>query len=145
MLLTTCATIISVSAQTTEDSVKTVINTMFSAMKNGDAALFRINFSDSAILQTIARDREGKLTVVNENISAFADFVGHLKKDSADERISFEMIKTDGPLAIAWTPYRFYYNGRFSHCGVNSFQLIRLAGGWKIHYLIDTRRREGCQ
>jgi hypothetical protein len=145
MLLTTCATIISVSAQTTEDSVKTVINTMFSAMKNGDAALFRINFSDSAILQTIVRDREGKLTVVNENISAFADFVGQLKKDSADERISFEMIKTDGPLAIAWTPYRFYYNGRFSHCGVNSFQLIRLAGGWKIHYLIDTRRREGCQ
>jgi hypothetical protein len=145
MLLTTCATIISVSAQTTEDSVKTVINTMFSAMKNGDAALFRINFSDSAILQTIARDREGKLTVVNENISAFADFVGQLKKDSADERISFETIKTDGPLAIAWTPYHFYYNGRFSHCGVNSFQLIRLAGGWKIHYLIDTRRREGCQ
>jgi hypothetical protein len=63
----------------------------------------------------------------------------------ADERITFETIKIDGPLAVAWTPYKFYYEGKFSHCGVNSFQLVRLNGAWKIQYLIDTRRRTGCQ
>ncbi|HUM64696.1 MAG TPA: hypothetical protein PLV32_02570, partial [Chitinophagaceae bacterium] len=79
-----------------------------------------------------------------ENAADFVQLVGSLKKDSADERISFETIRVDGPLAIVWTPYHFYYNGRFSHCGVNSFQLVRFEGVWKIQYLIDTRRRQGC-
>jgi Putative lumazine-binding len=132
-------------AQSAEDSVKAVINTMFAGMKNADAGLFKSVFSDSAIMQTISRNKEGKTVVLNESLNEFADFVGKLKKDSADERITFETIKIDGPLAIAWTPYNFYFNGKFSHCGVNSFHLVRFNGIWKIQYLIDTRRRQGCQ
>lgn len=134
-----------VAAQTTEDSVKAVINDLFAGMRNADTKLFRSAFSDSAIMQTIGRTREGKTVVHTESVAEFAAIVSGLKKDSADERISFETIKIDGPLAIAWTPYRFYHNGQFSHCGVNSFQLVRINGAWKIQYLIDTRRRQGCQ
>lgn len=134
-----------ISAQSAEDSVKVVINTLFTAMKNADPDLLRSVFSDSALLQTIARDRQGKTVVRTEKVSEFATLVGSLKKDSADERISFEAIHIDGPLAIAWTPYNFYFNGKFSHCGVNSFQLVRFEGVWKIQYLIDTRRRAGCK
>jgi hypothetical protein len=136
---------VDMSAQSTEDSVKATINNLFIAMKNGDASLFKTVFSDNAILQTIIRNKEGKAHVASESIDEFAAFVGKLKKDSADERISFETIKIDDPLAIAWTPYNFYHNGAFSHCGVNSFQLVRLDGIWKIQYLIDTRRRTGCK
>src|SRR5688572_20474656 len=136
---------ITVVAQTAEDSIKTTINTLFIAMKNGDALLFKNTFSDSAVLQTISRNKEGKTLVKTENVEEFANFVGQLKKDSADERISFETIKIDSPLAMVWTPYNFYYNGAFSHCGVNSFQLVRFDGAWKIQYLIDTRRRTGCK
>lgn len=133
------------NAQTAEDSIKTTINTMFEAMKNGNGAAFKDVFSDSAILQTITRNKEGKTMIKTENVGEFAGFVSKLKKDSADERISFETIKIDGPLAIVWTPYNFFYNGSFSHCGVNSFQLVRFEGVWKIQYLIDTRRKAGCQ
>ena len=136
---------ITVVAQTAEDSIKTTINTLFVAMKNGDASLFKNTFSDSAVLQTISRSKEGKTLVKTENVEVFANFVGQLKKDSADERISFETIKIDGPLAMVWTPYNFYYNGAFTHCGVNSFQLVRFDSVWKIQYLIDTRRRAGCK
>ena len=132
-------------AQSTEDSVKATINNLFAAMKNADQSLFKTVFSDNAVLQTISRDKDGKTIVVSESVREFGDFVGKLKKDSADERISFETIKIDGPLAIAWTPYNFYFNGKFSHCGVNSFQLVRLNGEWKIQYIIDTRRRAGCK
>jgi hypothetical protein len=132
-------------AQSAEDSIKATINTLFAAMKNGNGVAFKNVFSDSAILQTISRNKEGKLLVKTDNIGEVASFVGKLKKDSADERISFETIKIDGPLAIVWTPYNFFYNGSFSHCGVNSFQLVRFEGVWKIQYLIDTRRKAGCQ
>ena len=145
LLLTFGFFIDKVHAQTTEDSIKTTINTLFAAMKNGNGAAFKDVFSDSAILQTITRNKEGKMLVRTENVSEFAGFVSKLKKDSADERISFETIKIDGPLAVVWTPYNFFYNGSFSHCGVNSFQLVRFEGVWKIQYLIDTRRRAGCQ
>jgi hypothetical protein len=133
------------NAQGAEDSVKATINTLFAAMKSADAALLKSVFSDSALLQTIARDKEGKTVIRTESANDFAALVGTLKKDSADERISFETVKIDGPLAIVWTPYNFFYNGKFSHCGVNSFQLVRFEGIWKIQYLIDTRRRAGCK
>ena len=143
--LTVLLTTVNIYAQSTEDSVKATINNLFAAMKNADQSLFKTVFSDNAILQTISRDKEGKTVVNSESIQEFGDFIGKLKKDSADERISFETIKIDGPLAMAWTPYNFYFNGKFSHCGVNSFQLVRLNGDWKIQYIIDTRRRAGCK
>lgn|SRR5690606_18204829 len=128
-------------AQSTEDSVKTVINTLFNAMRNGDTGSLLSTFSESAIMQTIVQTREGKTIVRNESVQDFGKMVGSLMKDSADERITFEAIKIDGPLAIVWTPYEFYFNGKYSHRGVNSFQLVRMEGEWKIQYLIDTRRR----
>ena len=131
--------------QTAEDSVKAVVNRLFEGMKNADASKVNESFADSAILQTIARNKEGQLIIRNEQVKEFAAFVATQKKGSADERISFETIKIDGPLAIAWTPYKFYYEGKFSHCGVNSFQLIRINNQWKIQYLIDTRRKVGCE
>jgi len=47
----------------------------------------------------------------------------------------------DGPLAMVWAPYHFYYNGTLLHCGVDSFQLIRTGGVWKILYIVDTRKK----
>lgn len=135
---------ITVNAQTAEDSVKTTINKLFDGMKNSDAVLLKSAFADSAILQTIAYDKNGTVKIKNEAVDAFADFIGKQQKGAADERIVFDIIKIDGPLAIVWTPYNFYFNGVFSHCGVNSFQLVKLNGGWKIQYLIDTRRKKGC-
>ena len=128
ILLTALITTGNVNAQRAEDSIKAVINTMFAGMKNADAVLFKNSFGDSAIMQTISRSKEGKTIVINESLAEFAGFVSQLKKDSADERIIFETVKVDGPLAIAWTPYNFYHNGKFSHCGVNSFQLVRFNG-----------------
>jgi hypothetical protein len=130
--------------QSAEDSVKAVINRMFEGMKNADPVLLKSSFADSMVLQTISRNKEGALVVKNENPAAFIDFIRKETPGNADERITFETVKVDGPLAIAWTPYHFYYKGQFSHCGVNSFQLVRFNGEWKIQYLIDTRRKQGC-
>jgi hypothetical protein len=131
-------------AQLPEDSVKSVINQMFSGMKQADTSLLKGCFAESMILQTITTGKDGKTTVSTENKNNFIAFIGKELPGNADERIVFETVKVDGPLAIAWTPYQFYYKGKFSHCGVNSFQLVRFNGEWKIQYLIDTRRRLGC-
>lgn len=93
ILLTVITYGVTVKAQTAEDSVKAVINNLFSGMKNADAALLKSCFADSMVLQTISRDKEGKLVVKNEDPAGFIDFVSKQKPGAADERISFETIK----------------------------------------------------
>ena len=145
LLLTILVSGISIGhAQTAEDSVKAVITKLFDGMKNSDASVIKESFSDSAILQTIGRSQDGKTVIRTDQVKGFVESIGRLAKGDADERIQFETVKIDGPLAIVWTPYKFYYKGQFSHCGVNSFQLVRINGSWRIQYLIDTRRRQGC-
>ena len=114
-------------------------------MKNSDAARLTAAFTDSALLQTIVTTREGKTVARNESVAEFAASISKLPIGDADERIRFDVIKIDGPLAIVWAPYNFYYKGKFSHCGVDSFQLLRTQSGWKILYIIDTRRKEPCE
>ena len=132
-------------SQSAEDSVKSVINKMFTGMREADTAMLKSCFADSMIMQTISSNKEGDLIVRNESPFGFISFISKEVKGNADERITFETVKVDGPLAMAWTPYNFYYKGQFSHCGVNSFQLVRFNGVWKIQYLVDTRRRQGCK
>ena len=132
-----------VKAQSAEDSIKTTINKLFAAMKNGNSKALVECFADSAILQTVV-EKNGNVYVQTEPVKDFADFVGTQKQGDADERISFDMVKADGALAVAWTPYKFYYKGNFSHCGIDSYQLVRINGTWKIQYLIDTRRKANC-
>ena len=131
-------------SQTAEDSVKAAVNKLFEGMKSSDAAILKSAFADSAILQTITKNKEGKIAIETGAVDNFASLVSKQPKGFLDEQIVFDLIKIDGPLAIVWTPYKFYFNGIFSHCGVNSFQLVKLNGEWKIQYLIDTRQKNGC-
>lgn len=131
-------------SQTSEDSVKAVVNRLFDAMRHADALMLKSCFADSTILQTVIKKTGQLLEVRTENVSEFADFISKEAEGNADERIKFDIIKIDGLLATVWTEYKFYYKNIFSHCGVNSFQLVRFNDGWKIQYLIDTRRKSPC-
>ncbi|KYP15879.1 nuclear transport factor 2 family protein [Flavihumibacter sp. CACIAM 22H1] len=128
-----------------EEGIKNTINQLFTAMRNRDTALLKAAFAPTAVLQTIAPAKDGSLQVRTEELAGFIKAIGTPGKDLLDERIQFGSILVDGPMAAVWTPYEFYLGTRFSHCGVNSFQLVKLDGNWKIQYIIDTRRKNGCQ
>lgn len=124
-------------AQKTEnDAIKESIEKLFIGMKNADTIMIRSVFADEAILQTITKNNEIKTEKLQNFLSSFSK----LSKNDADEKIRFESINIDGDLASVFTPYEFYYKGQFSHCGANSFQLVKQNNVWKIQYLIDTRR-----
>jgi hypothetical protein len=122
--------------QTSEDSVKAVISNLFRAMKDADSTGIVTVFASDAVLQTIGSEK-----LRQDGPLVFASSVGRLKKGQLDERIEFGAVLVDANLASVWTPYRLYFDGKFLHCGANSFQLVRLKGDWKIVHLIDTRRK----
>ena len=137
--------VVFVSAQPAADSIKTVVNNLFIAMKNSDGNGIKACFAKDAVLQTIATNKEMKQVVENDSVETFARIVQSMPKGVADERVVFDAIHIDGPMAAVWAPYEFYYKEKFSHCGVDHFVFIREEGLWKIQYLIDTRRKQGCK
>lgn len=144
VLTTIClAALYTLKAQTTEDSVKAAVNALFTGMINSDSAAIVNAFSDDAVLQSI-NEKDGKTNTVSEKTTDFGHAIAAIKKGDADERITFNDVKIDGPLAMVWAPYNFYYKGKFSHCGIDFFGLVRKNGVWKIQYLVDTRRKNSC-
>ena len=124
-----------------EDAVKESVEKLFVGMKNADSKIVESAFTENAILQSISKEgilRTGELKEFVSSISGFSN--GDL-----DEKIRYASIEIDGNLASVFTPYEFYLKGKFSHCGANSFQLVKQNDAWKIQYLIDTRRKENCQ
>jgi hypothetical protein len=132
------------NAQKTEDSVKAAVNKLFIAMAMADSVGIMHSFTESGLLQSVS-EKDGKTTVETDKVTEFAHIIGGLQKNDADEQIKFNTIKIDGPLAFVWAPYNFFYKGKFSHCGVDCFQVVRMNGEWKIQYIIDTRRKDGCK
>lgn len=145
LLLATVITATASYAQTAEDSIKTVINKMFTGMKNSDTVLVKSCFTETAVLQTFGKDKEGKTIITTDSPGDFAKIIATIPAGAADEQIVFKDLKIDGPMAAVWTPFKLYFNGKFYSCGVNSFQLVRLNNEWKIQYILDTRRKNNCE
>lgn len=131
-------------AQSDESQIKQTITQLFDGMRNSDTTLIRKAFASKNIMQTIVKTKDGKVLVRTENVSDFIKSVGAPHTEKYDERIVFTKILIDAELASVWTDYKFYIGEKFSHCGVNSFQLVKGEDGWKIIYIIDTRRKDKC-
>jgi len=125
-----------------EAAVLETIHALFDAMKAKDTETLAALFHPEARL--LSTSVQGGAAVVRA--VAIPDFVASVgdSPSELEERIWDEEVRVDGPLATAWTPYAFFVDGDFSHCGVNSFQLARTDEGWRILHVVDTRRTDAC-
>lgn len=46
--------------------------------------------------------------------------------------------RVSGRLATVWLPYDLYVDGAWSHCGVDTFTLLKVGDGWRIASLAYT-------
>jgi hypothetical protein len=143
LLLTTGLTSLQAQATTTstsEQEVRAVVAKMFDAMRARDTATLRTVFDSGARLVGTSI-RNGAPVV---EVTSIADFIRitatAVPGQLLDERIQNTEVKIADNLASVWTDYQFYIGERFSHCGVDNFQLAKGADGWKIIALADTRR-----
>jgi|LGOV01.1.fsa_nt_gb hypothetical protein len=132
--------------ETKEDQIKEVISLFFKGLQNGDTLKIKQTISNDLLLQTTFINKEGKSILRTDNVPKFLKSVATKNpKDIWFEKLLSYQIQIDGNMANVWTPYEFYLNNDFSHCGVNSFQLFFDGKKWKIIYLIDTRRKSDCK
>lgn len=126
------------------EEIEKVIMDFFDAMRNSDAAGMETFLTADATLKTVATSGADSSILRETNIRSFLNSVGESQPGSLDEQIVSFTSHVDGNLSTAWMEYRFYYNEEFSHCGVNSMNLIHSETGWKIFSIVDTRHQESC-
>jgi hypothetical protein len=125
-----------------EQAVKDVVVRLFDGMRARDTALMRTVFAEEAQFYGVGRD-------VAISVSTSGDFVRSVAGAPAglvlDEVLHDVEVRVDGPLAAVWTYYDFFAGDRFSHCGYDAIQLLKLAGEWKIVAIADSRRTADCR
>ena len=80
------------------------------------------------------------------NVMSYDEMVTALTRPgrNAKERSWDETVLIQGNIAVVWTPYDFHVDGVFSHCGIDSFQLIKQDGQWLISNSSWTLETENC-
>ena len=138
--------VVQLSAQQADKAeVFAVVEQLFEAMNKSDTALLKDVFSENPSLYTVLSKEKGQGMLKLGDLDGFVKSVGKAAKGSLNEPIWNQKVQIDGDLAQVWLDYAFYFNGNFSHCGVDAFHLVRQDNQWKIFHLVDTRRRNDCQ
>lgn len=134
-------------SQTTHEGMAVMepIVSLFKAMNLGDSALARQSFAKEITMATLGIDKSGKAFLRRESsMKGFLKAIATPHAEPWSEPIWDTKIDIDGNLAQVWTKYAFYTGKKFSHCGVDAFQLVKEDGKWKIFHLADTRQSQGC-
>ena len=132
-------------AQTDEEQIKATINKVFDGMRKSDSSLVRAALHHSCTLKSIGKNKTGEVRLQEDAILGWLKQIGTKREGVIfNEKLTSYDIKVDGEMAIAWTPYEFYVNEKFNHCGVDVFTMMKTENGWKIIGIVDTRRKENC-
>jgi len=126
--------------------VKQTILEFFDGFHSGDTVKMKKTMDYNMVMQTITKTKAGGKKAVKTDIEKFLTAIKNRPVGQRwDERLLLFKIDADAQVANVWTPYEFYVNDTFSHCGVNVFQLYNDGASWKILAIADTRNREGCK
>lgn len=129
-------------AQDHRAEVLAVVTGLFDAMARGDTAGMRgFLHPEGRIVQT--GFREGAPFHRLNTVTAFLGSIGGAVAQGRklEEKVFDPEVRIDDNLAQVWARYEFYVDGTMSHCGVDSYHVIRTAEGWRILEIVDTQRR----
>ena len=124
-------------------NVMAPVNAMLAGLAAHDAAAIRAEVvADGGA--TVVSDAAGGATARHMSWDAFLAGVKP-GSDSYEERLTDPAIESDGNVALVWSPYVFYLNGKPDHCGTDHFDLAHTAAGWKVVNVTWSQHTTGCE
>lgn len=115
-------------------NVSQVPDKLFAAMNAKNFEEIRAIFTPEGQLVAIDKPRDGNGISKTRVFTAesFAKTISEAKGAEFVEKMLDKNIKISGDLAVVSGRYTFYVGEKFSHCGTNTFNLVRTENGWKI-------------
>lgn len=120
-------------SQKTDDkaAVLGVVNQLFTEMASANPPGIIALHLPEAQLAAVIKGKDGKNRIEMINREQFSKFFTD-KTAVIEERMYEQKVEIDGDWAMVWGRYVFFVSGKIAHCGINQFNLIRTADGWKI-------------
>ena len=128
-------------AASDEREVLAVTQKLFDAMVACDEVTIRaITVPEGRLYRlTVGADGPARSVTLDE----FATSFGKCGRKML-ERMWQPQVRVHKGIATVWTPYDFWLDGTFSHCGIDSFELMKTPRGWVLTGGSYTVEREGC-
>jgi hypothetical protein len=109
-------------------AVLAVADSALAAITRGDMTAFTdLMLPEAVLFPTSTRDGATRYRVRTR-----AEQRASASRAAVTERGFRPEVRVNGPLAMVWYPYDLYIDGKWSHCGVDVFTLIRHEGQWRI-------------
>jgi hypothetical protein len=124
-----------------ERAVLAVVDRMFAALAALDSAalLAEVVPEGRATANLLGPDRLVRSAAWPSFAARLAEGHGRLAERLIDPHVHIE-----GDIAMIWSRYEFEIDGRFSHCGIDHFDLVRQDGRWRVLNLTWTQQAQGC-
>lgn len=131
-------------AQNDEAAILDTVDAFFAALENRDrVALETITVPGSFNVSVRLDEKEA----ASYGIRNHAELVTALSSPGDTKRIERywdPIVLIQKTIAVFWAPYDFHIDGEFSHCGIDSFQLIKQEGNWLLTNTSWTMETDGC-
>lgn len=130
-----CVAASNIGAQTAADErthVVAVADSALAAISRTDFVAFTNFMLDSAVTFS-SREVDGKSSV---SFRTRMQQRAIQTSSKYTERGFRPEVQISGPLASVWMRYDFYVDGKFSHCGVDAFTMLKSDGRWRIATLV---------
>lgn len=122
-----------------EAAILAVVDKFMDAITNNDTALMaEIRAKDGSTI-TSRTGQDGNLVVNRRPYNPEAASRGNNR-----ERYWDPVVHVRGGIAVVWTPYEFWSNGKTSHCGIDVFDMFKEQGTWKISHAMWTVEPDAC-
>jgi len=139
-----------VSAQNDDRAaVLALMDRAFDAVSSGKADDWRaIQLAGGTSISFRARPDgapgELEMRMATNEAEAVASTAGNETHKDMERWTGEPTVMIRGPIAVVWGEYEYFIDGVFSHCGVDSADLVKVDGEWKLANWMWTVEKEGC-
>ena len=118
----------------TSDDAAAIPDMLFAAMREKNAGKIADLFLPAGQLVAIDKPKDGKGLSTTRVFTpdAFSKMIAGAQGGEFIEKMPEKDVKVSGDMATVSGRYTFYVGDKFSHCGTNTFHLVRTDAGWKI-------------
>ena len=124
----------SARAQTIDAEGKAVIavaDSVLAALSSGDNSTLARLTLDSAVVGGAGL----RGNVESLSLRSWAPYISRTGKSDFTERGFDATARVQDRVAIVWMPYDLYIGDKWSHCGVDTFTLMKHEGAWRVAVL----------
>lgn len=144
IILTTLALTQATAEETGEQAaVMKVIDAFFTGMTAKDIAGMREIMTEDGVLYGYRESADGPVAFSLTHAAYLENLAA--REGVPVERIWDPEVNLHDRIAVVWTPYDFYSDGVFSHCGMNTFSMLKGEEGWKITGVVFSVKTEDCE